>query len=352
MGSMFSSKQKGLFVDFSEFSVLAARTSGYRLPMVLEEIAELPRKDDQAPKEIRSFIENLINFKGADYVIARCGAYPRNRFIRNYEAETLNKARDPKFLGEVLRSEFGLDSEANIISILDARDGSDFDMEKGLGKKLVFCGAPKKEWQEKQDELLESGVYPDRLELSTLTTLGGVCDYARFNKIEAPILCFELTPTNANVFVQKRGQLEVARPIPFGFNDIYPLLQRELGLKDEASARKLFFSNTFDFAEIGPKLLRRMTKELQATTGFYEVQTGQTIDQLYISVLPSNLAWVSRTISESLGLELILPKYEPWLESLNIKIGDSVDLTNLGSRWLGLFSLMGEFHLREEVAGE
>jgi Tfp pilus assembly PilM family ATPase len=225
-------------------------------------------------------------------------------------------------------------------------------MEKGLTKQLVFCGGPTEAFQQVQDQLLEYGVYPDRLELSSATTLGGVCDYARLNKIESPILCFELTSKSANIFILNRGQVEVARPVPFGLDSIYPLLQRELGLKDEASARKLFFSNTFDFAEMGPKSLQRMIKELQASTGFYEVQTGQTIDRVFMSVLPKNLSWIAKTVSDSLGLEIMQPNIEPWLDSLDVKLADSVEVSNLGSRWLGLFSLMGEFHLREEVNGE
>ena len=185
--------------------------------------------------------------------------------------------------------------------------------------------------------------------LSTVTTLGGVCDYAKFHDIQSPLLCLELTSKSANIFIQAKGQLEVTRPVSFGLDSIYPLLQRELGLKDEASARKLFFSNTFDFAEMGPKLMRRMIKELQASTGFYEVQTGQTIDRIILSVLPKNLAWIGQTVSDALGLEIVRPDYEGWLESLNVKVADSVDVTSLGSGWLGLFSLMGEYHLREEV---
>lgn len=349
---MLKPKTKGLFVDISEFSILAARTSGYKLPMVIEEIAEFPIKADLTPADTRALIEGLVDFKGASYYVSRCGVYPDGRFVRYYEAESANKAKDPSFLTDTLKSEFNVNPDKNNVAILDARDGSDFDMEQGNVRRLVFCGAPSESFQAEQDHLLECGIYPERLELSTITTLGGVSDYARFNDIKTPILCFELTSKSANIFILNHGQVDVARPVPFGLDSIYPLLQRELGLKDEDSAKKLFFSNTFDFAEMGPKLLRRMTKELQASTGFYEVQTGQTIGHVFISVLPKNLSWVSKTVSDSLGLEILQPSIEGWLESLNIKLGEGVEVLNLGARWMGLFSLMGEFHLREEVESE
>lgn len=348
---MLNPKTKGLFVDLSEYSILAARTSGYKLPMVIEEIAELPLKPAPAPGEIDDFFKGLIDYKGASYFVSRCGVYPDGRFVRYYEAESANKVKDPQYLANTLKKEFNIDSETNNIVVLDARDGSDFNIEKGGTRRLVFCGAPNDSFNAEQERLLGYGVYPERLELSTVSTLGGVSDYARFHNITTPILCFELTAQSANIFIVNRGQLDVARPVPFGLDSIYPLLQRELGLKDEDSAKKLFFSNTFDFAEMGPKLLRRMTKELQASTGFYEVQTGLTISHVFLSVLPKNLSWVSKTVSDSLALEILQPSLEGWLESLKIKLGDDVEVMNLGARWMGLFSLMGEFHLREEVEG-
>lgn len=349
---MLKPKSKGLYVDISEFSILAARTSGYKFPIVVEEIAEFPLRSGQAPDEIKAFLEQLVDFKGNDYFVSRSGVYPEGRFVRFYEAENAAKVKDPKFLTNVLQSEFNIDVDVNVVSVLDARDGSDFDMKVGGSKQLIFCGGPKSKFQESQDRLLEYGIYPERLELSTITTVGGVIDYAKFKAINAPILCFELTSESANISIVSKGQVDVARPVPFGMDSIYPLLQRELGLKDEASAKKLFFSNTFDFAEMGPKLLRRLTKELQASSGFYEVQTGQTIEHVFLNVLPKNLSWVAKTVSDSLGLEIVLPQFEPWLKSLDIELADGVETANLGSRWLGLFSLMGDFNLRKGADSE
>lgn len=349
---MLKPKFKGLYVDISEFSILAARTSGYKIPMVIEELVEYPLSSDVSAEEIRKLFESLVDFRGSSYFVSRCGVNPEGRFVRYYEAETANKAKDINVLSDVLKSEFNIDPHVHNVAILDARDGSDFDMENSSTKRLVFCGGTSESFQQQQDNLLNYGIYPDRLELSTMTTMGGVIDYASFNEIKSPILCFELTSKSANIFIINRGQLDVTRPVPFGLDSIYPLLQRELGLKDEVSARKLFSSNTFDFADMGPKLLRRMTKELQASAGLYEVQTGLTIENIFISVLPKNLSWVSKTFSDSLGLEILQPNLEKWLESLEIKLGEGVDVSSLGARWMGLFSLMGEFHLREEVGSE
>ncbi|TVP78925.1 MAG: hypothetical protein EA353_07490 [Puniceicoccaceae bacterium] len=349
---MLKPKNKGLFLDVSDFSILAARTSGYTSPIVVEEIAEYVLSGSDDPETIRAFLEELVDFKGQGFFVSRCGVYPAGRFLFYHEVESVSKAKDLNFLAQVLESEFKINPAKNHVAILTAKDGADYDPKSGLDKKVIFCGGPEAAFLEEQKRLLEWGVYPERLELSTSTTLGGVSDYIEFNGVKSPVLCLELTLKCANVFIVNQGKIEVSRQLELGLDSIYPLLQRELGLKDESSARKLFMSNTFDFAEMGPKLLRRMTKELQATAGFYEVRTGLTIDHLFLGVLPKNLAWVEKTITSALALAVLRPNMEPWLETLGIKIGDGVEVSNLGARWTSVFSLMADFKERKAVEGE
>jgi hypothetical protein len=151
----------------------------------------------------------------------------------------------------------------------------------------------------------------------------------------------ELTAENAEVFILSGEGLDVARPVPFGLRSMFPLVQEELALKDEASAEKLFFSDTFDFTEMAPVLLKKLLREIQASAGFYEVQTGQSISQIFMGLLPRGLGWIGSSLARTLAVEILQPVYEEWLESLDIAIGPDVELSNRGARWFGLFSLMG-----------
>lgn len=347
---MLKPKTKGLFVDISEYSVLVARTTGFKLPMVIEEVKELPLAGGQTVEEIRDFLATIVDLKGAPFYVARCGVYPEERFLRFFEADSPSKAKDLSYLAAVLKDELKIDPELNHVSILNADDGADFDGESVSTKHLIYCGGPKAAFASEQDKVLSYGLYPERLELSSVTTLGGFSDYTKFNDIEGPVLCLELTSKSAIVSILQNGRVEVARPMPRALDSIYPLLKAEMGLKDEQLAQRLFLSNTFDFEAMGAKLLRRITRELQASTGFYEVQTGQTIDRAFVSVLPKNLSWIGRVLADSLGLELLRPDYEAWLASLGVSVSDDVELANLDSRWMGLFSLMGDYRRTKEVA--
>ena len=337
---MFNSKKKALFVDYSEFSILAARTSGSSAPMQIEAICELPVSTDQSGPEL---FENFFDFGGNRYAQAICGVYPPSRFLHVHEFETAAKAKDPKNLAAVLKDKYKVDPDASNVDVLSAANGTSFDFKTGTEKEVLFCGAPVADFQRSQDALLKLGVYPSRLELGSVSTIGAVTDFAQYDNIRGPILFFELKSNGALITVLNKGGVEDTRLISSGLDSIFPLLQAELGLKDESSARRIFFSNTFDFAEMGPKLLRNIIRELQASIGAYEVKTGQMIEHIFVSLLPKNLTWISRTLSAILGVNPLRVEYARWLSHLGVEVGDAVDLSNLGSRWLGLFSLMGQY---------
>ena len=139
---MLKPKTKGLFIDVSEFSILAVRTSSYKLPIVVEEVAEFRIEADCSAEDVRAFLEQFVDFKGASYFVSRCGVYPKGRFLRYFEAETSTKAKDPSFLSEVLQSEFNVDPAVNSVSILDARNGSDFDFCERALQAACFLRRP------------------------------------------------------------------------------------------------------------------------------------------------------------------------------------------------------------------
>ena len=233
--------------------------------------------------------------------------------------------------------------------MVNAVDGMEFDPEKNLQaqKELIFCGASLEELAKIQERIVEWGVYPLTLEVGSLNGLGGVKSYLEWKKIRFPALVLEITPDNSNIFIVSSNQVDIARPIPYGLASMFPSIKSELGLKDEESAKKLFYSNTFDFTEMGPVLLKKMLKELQASTGFYEVQTGQTIGQIFLTLLPKNFNWMHSTLSRALGVDMLHLDYLGWLKHLGLTADESVQLETLDSRWLGLFSLMGNYDKAE-----
>src|SRR6185295_8738320 len=206
---------------------------------------------------------------------------------------------------ELYAQQFRIEPEKYTIKVLNPTDGSEYDLVKATQKEALFCGLPSDEIIAMQDKLLEQGIYPERLELGTLASLGGVVNYLKFKQSKTPILLLEIGQDATQSFIVSADGIDISRPIPSGVAAMIPVVQKELGLKDEESAKKLFYSNTFDFTSMGAVLVKKLLKELQSSIGFYEVQTGQSISSVLCTQLPASLSWLGTTMAGSLGVPVM-----------------------------------------------
>ncbi len=347
---MLSKKTKGLFIEINDYKTLVALTNTLNTPLTIESIKEYTT--DEGLEPVTQFINEHIDSKGRSYIHGRCSIYPKTRFLRRSTLEAPNKAKAEGFFPNLLKDQFRIDPGKNSFKILNTSDGSEFDVGGNLlnQKDIIFCGAANSELNTFQDQLVESNIFPDRLEIGSVVSLGGLMHYSKWKKLKLPTLILEITPTNSNVFIFDNEKVDVCRPIPFGINSMFSVIRAELGLKDDESAKKLFYSNTFDFTELGTSLLRKMLKELQSSTGFYEVQTGQTIGQIILPLIPKNLNWIHNTLSSSLGVEVLKIDHPGWLKALDVTLAESVNIEEIDDRWIGLFSLIGNYN--KNISGE
>ena len=284
-----SQKTKGFFVEFSDQGVMLARTSAPTLPFTVEDLRECPPND---PAALEQAINQIQPKKGpSGYLHSSVSVYPGKRLVRRHALE-LKRIKEPGYFAEVFSQQFRVEQDKYSIAILNASDGSDYDLVKAAQKDVLFCGMPTEDTNAVQTSLLESGIYPERLELGTVSLLGGVVDCLTFTKSKTPTLVLEIGADATHSFIVSAAGVEASRPIPQGLDAMVPIVQKELGLKDEESAKKLFYSNTFDFTGMGPLLIKKLLKELQSSIGFYEVQTGQSVGQLLSTQLSPKLAWL------------------------------------------------------------
>lgn len=332
-------KSKGFCVEIGEYTTLTARLSQPDEPYVVEELKEFASTDIGALTE---WVRGSEGKGSSGYAHATCGVYPTKRIIRRHTLDP-KKVKEPAYFNEIYTQQFRVESEKYTIKALNADDGSDYDLIKSTQKEALFCGLPSEEIITIQDKLLEQGIYPERLELGTLALMGGLGNYLKFKQSKSPLLLLEIGEDSTQSFILSAEGVDISRPIPSGIAAMIPVVQKELGLKDEESAKKLFYSNTFDFTSMGGALVKKLLKELQSSIGFYEVQTGQSIACVLCTQLPSNLSWLGATMAGALGVPSMKMDMGLWLESLNIKLANGVVLGQSEERWAGLFSLIASY---------
>jgi hypothetical protein len=342
-----ATKSKSYCVEIGEQSTLLARLNQAEGPIVVEELNELPSADVGA---INEWVKGTDGKGSTGYAHATCGVYPAKRVVRRHTLD-LKRVKDPAYFSEVYAQQFRIEPEKYTIRALNPSDGSDYDSTKGTQKEVLFCGLPSDDVNAIQDRLLEQGIYPERLELGTLATLGGMVNYLKFKQSKSPLLLLEIGAEVTQSFILSAEGVDISRPIPSGIAAMIPVVQKELGLKDEESAKKLFYSNTFDFTSMGLTLVKKLLKELQSSIGFYEVQTGQSIGNVLCTQLPGSLTWLGATMAGTgaLGVPVLKMDMIPWLESLNITLADGVTPNPPDERWAGLFSLIASYHHTDGV---
>jgi len=337
----FSAKTKKFFVDFNDHTVLLARASQATTPFVVEEIIECAPGDEAALAEALKTLQPAKSPSG--YFHAYCGINAPRRVVRKVTFET-KRLKEPAYLNEVAAQQLRIDPEQYTLAILNSAQGTDYDLVKAAQKDAIICGLPATDINLAQDNLLTAGIYPESMELSSVASVGAMIDYLAFAKIKTPVLMLEIEAEMTNSFIVTSTGVEASRPIQQGLNAMIPVVQKELGLKDEVSARKLFLSNTFDFTGMGSVLIKKLIKELQSSIGFYEVQTGQSIAQVACTLLPSKLAWLETAIATELGVTVLNADISAWLQSHQITLADTLPVAAQDIRRLGLFGLMVQYN--------
>jgi hypothetical protein len=345
----FSQKAKGFFIELNDHAVFLARTSAPTAPFTVEEMVECPPGDAAALKSAITQIQPKRSPSG--YLHACVGVYPPKRLVRRHSLE-LKRVKEPGYFAEVCTQQFRIEQDKYSIALLNATDGTDYDVAKSVQKDVVFCGMPTEDVVATQAALLESGIYPERLELGSVGTLGAMVDYFSFSKSKTPTLVLEIGAESTHSFIVGATGVEASRPIPQGLDAMVPIVQKELGLKDEESARKLFYSNTFDFTGMGPLLIKKLLKELQSSIGFYEVQTGQSVGQLVSTQLSPKLMWLDAAIAGALGITGLKVDPMPWLQSRHVTVPEPLTRNLADIRWFGLLGLMTQYNAIHAVATE
>ncbi|MEI6860954.1 MAG: hypothetical protein WCL04_01715 [Verrucomicrobiota bacterium] len=333
----FTPKTKYFFADCTEHTLLLARTSAAVPPLVVEEVRECASDDPPAWAEA---LKSLQPKRAGNFTQAVCGIYPARRVVRRVTLEP-KRVREAGYLNEVASQQLSIEPEQHTLMVLNAHDGKEYDMAQATQKEAVICGLPTEDIVSTQDKLLAGGLYPDRLELGTLAVVGALADYLNFNKSKMPVLVLEIAADVTQSFIVSAQGLEATRAIPQGLEGMIPVVQKELNLKDEESARKLFYSNAFDFTGLAPLMTKRLLKDLQSSIGFYEVQTGQSIGQVICPMLPPKLAWIESAIAAQLAVPVLNPDLAAWLQSRQITLAEPV-ASAYGVRHLGLFGLMAQ----------
>lgn len=333
-------KNTGLYLEGDRYTLRTAQVSGSPSSFRLDSISEF--EPDFSFIRTASGLPQKRMQKA--YMPAICAFSPKERFFYIHKVQNAAKSREPDYWDTVLKN-FRLSPSDVRYAVLQSSTGEHFGaMDSGIGgRDFLVCGASRVDWGRIQDELLRENIVPQSLELAGLNAVAGLLDYLKFRQIVSPLLYLEMGSENSTLFILSGGQVTLCRHVSFGYQSVLPVICTELGLKDTESASRLFFSNTFDFRDIGGVLFSRLLKELNAASGFYEMQTGQALYGFFMTGIPRGLEWVGEILADGLEIELFGIEWKDWFEMHGIQIGENLDANDFKMSHFPLFSLMMQY---------
>ncbi len=343
---MISSSKKDYIVEYRPTSIRMVRVSSFNAPITIEAIEEVALGEDL--EAIASSVRKFCGVKANGYLNATCVVYPERRVVRKVAIDA-PKGKETEFVFNFLHGQIENAPHELAAHCLSPQTGKEVDPREFGRKEVLICGVPHPDIHELQQSMLGHAIYPKRLELGTVGMLGAVQDALKWKDSKLPALLLELDERSANAVIIGAKGIEISRRIDTGSRDIAESLKLELNLKDEEAAVRLLSSKDFDFSTISRKIIRKLLRELQSSIGYYEVQTGQSVNWIHAASRSIQMDWLEGSIGGFLNLEPLKYEVREWLESVGVSFASDELSEMVDSSWLGLLSSLCTFE-NEEVA--
>lgn len=328
-----------LFYATDHFIQLARLDHQDERAVLVDSLAELkPAEADAIDRWLR---DHFASRGHSGWLPVYAGFHPEDRVLAREQVNTRHLA-DPAYLpGLVAKSARIASAQDWQVAALHTGDGPPLAVDGGTHPALLF-GVAQSAVRREQTRLLELGLRPRRLEVGTLSLLGGLTSAAASTvraNAGAIVVC-EIERAQTRVYVIAKDGAHTLPPLPHGLLSMEEAALKELGAPDVAAVRARLEAPAEDLRARGRRLVRVLSRHLKPAVDHFEVRTGFRIDALFCAHLPAGLAWLGEALGAAVDLELFNPDLAAWLPAAGLKIAGDGPPPAPG--WLPALSLIAQ----------
>jgi len=331
-----SKKKRWIFADLSDHRLAVAVATGSPSDLKVQRAGEINLSGHESHRDL---LEPLIG-----RIDGHAGAFastsPLGQRIVPYAPDNIQKVRQPGAVPKFFQENTSLDPAQSVWFCLDESTGLPFIPDGPIARRFLFCGVPRANIHASQDRLVAWGLVPLSLELSSLATLSILLPALKSRADETRVLFVDMGKTQTLAMVVSANGVETSRLMPTGISAILPRLMKELGIRDEAAAERMLASRTLDFQDIGESLLQDLIRELNAFSGSFEIETGQTLTHGLTIGFPTHAAWIGQNLSASQNLKEWTMDLDPVFSDLGMEVDDENCNALSPTTWMTLLGLM------------
>lgn len=326
-----------LFNLTSNFLQLARIERLDEKPLDLRDFAELAPDDGKA---CAAWIDrHLGERRRGHYHPAYCGFHPPERVLIR-EIITPRRLPEPGYLQGILAEHARLASARDwFVVALNPMDGTPLPPD-GNPRHALILGLPREAIRRAQAHLLEFGLRPRRLEVSTLGLLGALTRHRGQSGYAHAIAVCEIELSQTRLYIIAKDGVHVLNPLPHGLLSITEAAMKELDAPDAIVARRLLETPTEELVAHGRKLTRVLSRHFKPAVDHFELKTGHRIDALHCTHLPTKLGWLAPALGAAVDLQLIEPDLAALMGEAGIKVAE--DGEPVSPNWLASLSLVSE----------
>ena len=262
-------------------------------------------------------------------------------FLHHIHSVQGNNKSSSNSISEVVKQWLGNSDEDFFFQILDWETGDHVPVEEPTQGLMLISGMKSVLLQGLQDQIIESELFPRKLECSVVLMLGLIKKLIENSLLKPPVLLLEIYKDSGLLVIIPPDGKPLIRTLDAGETSMYEQIQKELSLKDILSAQKLMYSSTIDLSDISQRIVSPLYKEISSTIGLFEVETGLSIPHMFITNQSPTQNWIAEKLSHDLGM--VIPKYElsQLCELLNVQVDEEIEWDMNDNRMLPLLAAMG-----------
>jgi TonB family protein len=202
------------------------------------------------------------------------------------------------------------------------------------GTKLSFL-LPESELPTESLQVPGVSKRPNSVSPATLALVRGL---VTANSKSVPIVVWDTTETSSHLLLVTDAGVMGAVSLPFGIDRIFSELRAALSLKLIGAAARLFFSDSFDFSDLGPRIVEATADALRGKVR--ELCSRCSVDsaEFLMTGLPTSHAWFSKALGKAVYLDSFELSLGDLAEASGARLGPGVNPDSSGIPYIGVIT--------------
>ncbi len=336
---MFKRKDRhNVLIGLNEHSVKLARLLQLEgQPLGVDRFTEVRANDEEAvagwirsnfPEQISGLLPTYATF------------YPGDRLLMR-EVVNTRRLLEPAYLPGLVQEQAKISSAKEWqCGLVSSTDGSPLTPESTQRSGLIV-GVPWTAVRDLQQKLKRWGLRPRRLELGTLTMLGGISRHMGTIAYGHSVAACEIGQSQTRLYLIGKDGVHTPPALPHGLLSVMEAAMKELGAPSVEAALKQLEEQPEALLAHSRRLVRMLSRHLRPAIDYFEMQTGQRIGSLFCAHLPSRLHWLETALCSAVDLEPFPLDLPSWLASAGLEF-EAAPTTVPAADWLQLLGVVAQ----------